>query len=328
MKTPILFLVAAMPFLMACKLGEGHSHHVHQAAMKRPVALKQVTLKFSAQVGAENFVCGKSYDGIGVTRSRITPSDFRFYVSAVELIDRQGKAVPVKLDQDDLWQYRNVALLDFEDGSGPCRNGNPGLHQQVTGSVPAGDYRGVRFTLGVPFELNHGDPTIAPAPLNLTSMFWVWQAGYKFAKIDMATSGLPQAADAPSEMSIKDKLAAMEKFAAASGVSGKRPPRAAGFSIHLGSTDCASASLTTPPTGCKNPNRLTVTFDNFDPDKNTVVADAAASLSDTNVDINAPGTAPGCMSGPDDTDCAQVIPAFGLSFGGKPAAQQRFFSVR
>lgn len=292
-------------------------------------ATQYVNLKFSAMVGAESFACGLSYDDIGVTHSRITPSDFRFYVSGVELIDNHGKSVPLKLDQDGIWQYKNLALLDFEDGQGPCRNGNSGLHTAITGSVPKGHYRGVRFTLGVPFELNHGDPTIAPSPLNFTSMFWVWQTGYKFVKIDMATSGLPQAVNSPAEMSIRDKLAAMEKFAAASGVPGKKvTPRAAGFSVHLGSTDCASLSLTSPPVGCRNLNRVTVEFDNFDTDKNSVVADVAALLNDTNVDINAQDTAPGCMSGPNDTDCVQIFQAFGLPFGDKPAVAQRFFSVR
>lgn len=288
---------------------------------------QRISLKFAAMVGAEPFACGKSYADIGLTRSRITPSDFRFYVSAVELIDKRGRAVPLRLDQDGLWQYKNVALLDFEDGQGPCRNGNFGQHSIVTGSVPRGDYRGMRFTLGIPFELNHSDPTIAPSPLNISGMFWVWQSGYKFVKLDMATSGLPQA-DYGAELPLAHRLAAMEKIAAMSGAAANRAPRAAGFSVHLGSTDCASASLTTPPAGCKNPNRVTVAFDNFDPDRNTVVADAAALLADANVDSNASNTAPGCMSGPVDADCVKVFEAFGLPFGGNPASEQRFFSVR
>jgi uncharacterized repeat protein (TIGR04052 family) len=289
---------------------------------------QHIAVKFDAVVGDQNFACGKSYDGIGITKSRITPSDFRFFISGVELLDAKGNAVPLTLDQDGIWQYKNLALLDFENGSGSCRNGNVGLHTAVTGSVPKGKYRGVRFTLGVPFELNHGDPTIAPSPLNFTGMFWVWQSGYKFAKIDMASNGLTQAADAPSEMSFKNKLAAMEKFAAASGVSGKRPPRAAGFSVHLGSTVCVSPTLTTPPSECKNPNRLTVTFDKFDSGKNVVVADLASLLQGANVDVNAPDTAPGCMSATDDADCLPVMSAFGLPYNDQPVVPQRFFMVR
>lgn len=319
MKKMLLILALAIPFQLA------------------NAATQKVALKFSAMVGAEEFECGKSYDGIGVTKSRITPSDFRFYVTGVELIDKNGKAVPVELEQDGIWQYQNLALLDFEDGKGSCRNGNSGLHDQVTGTVPKGKYRGVRFTLGVPFELNHGDPTIAPSPLNISGMFWVWQSGYKFVKIDMASNGLPQAADVEPNVSMKDKVASMEKIAALQKESStasapvatmKKQPRAAGFSVHLGSTACTSASLTTPPSECRNTNRVTITFDSFDAARNVVVADMASLLQEANVDVNAADTAPGCMSATNDADCPPVFAAFGLPFNEQPAASQRFFRMR
>lgn len=291
---------------------------------------QKVSLKFEAAVGGQPFACGKSYDDVGVTHSRITPSDFRFYVSGIELVDGRGHTVPLQLEQDGVWQYEDAALLDFEDGGGPCRNGNPGLHTIVTGSVPKGKYRGLRFTLGVPFDLNHGDPTIAPAPLNFSAMFWAWQSGYKFVKIDMASSGQPQE-DMQPEGSMPDKVAMMAKvdrMKKQGGAPVKRPPRAAGFSVHLGSTACVSSSLTTAPSECRNANRVIVTFDRFNPKKNVVVADIGSLLRDANVDVNAPDSAPGCMSAPNDADCPPVMAAFGLPFGDRPAAPQRFFSVR
>lgn len=297
----------------------------------------KVSLAFDAVVGGKPFACGQSYDAIGSTKSRITPSDLRFYVSEVELLDNASKATPLTLEQDEVWQYKNLALLDFEDGTAACRNGNTGLHKAVTGTVPQGDYKGVRFTLGVPFELNHGDPTIAPSPLNMTAMFWAWQSGYRFVKIDMATSGQPQLAegDGKPAADMKEKLAALEKIAAAKAAAAKagtppvkKPAQAAGFSVHLGSTGCAATTLTSPPSQCTNPNRVTVTFDTFDIAKNVIVADVASLLQDANVDVNAPDSAPGCMSAVNDGDCPPVMAAFGLPFGDKPAAPQRFFTVR
>lgn len=44
----------------------------------------------------------------------------------------------------------------------------------------------LRFTLGVPFELNHANPLRQPSPLNLPSMFWVWQTGHKFLRLELA----------------------------------------------------------------------------------------------------------------------------------------------
>lgn len=294
---------------------------------------QKVELKFDAVVGSRPFACGQSYEHMGVTGSRITPSDMRFYVSQVELLDGRGQAIPVQLDQDDLWQVEHLALLDFEDGTGPCRNGNPGLHTAITGTVPRGTYRGVRFTLGVPFDLNHADPTIAPSPLNLSAMFWAWQSGYKFVKIDMATSGQPQD-NLPSEGSMKDRVGQMERIAranradATNAPKSKAPPRAAGFSIHLGSTACASSSLTSPATECRNPNRVAITFERFDPATNVIVADLGALVGEANLDVNAPGSAPGCMSGADDADCPAVMKAFGLPLGSQAPGDQRFLRQR
>lgn len=266
-----------------------------------------VHIQFAAQVGGETFACGHSYKNIGTTSSTITPTDFRFFVSEVNLLRNDGTAVPVTLDQDGTWQYRNVALLDFEDGTGPCRNGNPDLNTEIRGSVPKGDYVGIRFTVGVPFELNHGDPTLAPSPLNITSMFWVWKAGYRFLKIDMATSGQPD-----------------KRLEYAAGNAAVAKERSVGFPVHIGSAGCTSASMTTPPpTSCKYPNRATVTLDHFNLGHSVVVADLAALLKGSNVDVNTPNTAPGCMSEPTDPDCVGVMQALGISGGA-----QQFFGLR
>jgi uncharacterized repeat protein (TIGR04052 family) len=83
------------------------------------------------------------------------------------------------------WQHAGTALLDFEDGRAACANGTAPMNTALRDTVAAGDYTGVAFKAGVPFEMNHGDPTTAPSPLNLTSMFWNWRGGYKFVRIDM-----------------------------------------------------------------------------------------------------------------------------------------------
>jgi hypothetical protein len=48
--------------------------------------------------------------------------------------------------------------------------------------------------MGVPFEKNHRDPVTAGAPLNLSCMFWVWNAGYKFLRFDYTSTGQPRGA--------------------------------------------------------------------------------------------------------------------------------------
>ncbi|MGE0385402.1 MAG: MbnP family copper-binding protein [Gammaproteobacteria bacterium] len=280
---------------------------------------RPVTLRFAGAVNGSAFECGRQYSGVGSGGSTIEPGDFRFFVSAVELIGRDGKAVPVALDQDGVWQYRDVALVDLENGAGACGNGTAAVHAEVSGRVPRGEYTGVRFTLGVPFESNHGDPTLAPSPLNLTAMFWNWQGGYKFLKVDLNSA--VQSAHAMAGAHGAD--------AGARHAGGHDAASAPGFALHLGSTQCAARSQTESPSACRNPNRVTVTFEGFDPDRNTIVADIGAVLAGTDVERNAPDTSPGCMSFPKDADCTAVMNALGLPYDGiAPAGAQKFFSMK
>ena len=148
---------------------------------------KEIAINFEGWVGDDRFECGNSYDRVGESETTITPTDFRLYVSNVSLIDEDGNAVAVELEQDGKWQHQNVALLDFEDGTGACDNGTTETNTSIVGTVPEGDYQSLQFTLGVPERLNHDDAAIAPSPLNLTSMWWNWQGGYKFLRVDLET---------------------------------------------------------------------------------------------------------------------------------------------
>jgi uncharacterized repeat protein (TIGR04052 family) len=251
---------------------------------------RPVEIQFKGMVGDEDFACGSAYGGIGTGNSQFVPSDFRFYVSDVRLVTPNGTEVPVTLEQDGVWQYQNVAMIDLEDGSGPCSAfGNEATNTTVRGTVPAGVYTGATFVLGLPFALNHGNASTAPAPLNFTAMFWNWQFGYKFIRVDTAD----------------DK-----------------------FRIHLGSTGCQSSGPSQPPSSCSAPNLSAVSLTGFDPDRSVIVADLKALLSQNDIDSNAPDTDPGCMSSPLDADCGPLFDSFGLTFpAGMPIAGQRFFRV-
>jgi uncharacterized repeat protein (TIGR04052 family) len=275
----------------------GGNGHGGEMAMGLPTVGPEVTIRFAATVGNRPVDCGMIYDGVGTTSSTISINDYRFYIANVRLINAAGEEVPVELTQDGKWQYENVALLDFEDGSSFCQSaGNPDLNDKVVGTVPEGEYNGLLFDLGVPFELNHLDTTTAPAPLNIPAMWWNWQVGYKYVRIDLQT---PQS-------------------------------QTPAWFIHLGSTGCQSADGNTPPTEpCSNPNTTTVRLSEFDPVRNFVIADLATLLSNVNLDESVP-MPPGCMSGPEDTDCAGLFPGFGLELATglmSESAPQTFFRV-
>lgn len=277
-----LFIAAAMGCVPVCA-----------APQTQPVVIT-----FDARVGDQPARCGQSYTGIGTAKAGLTLQDFRVYVSGVRLIDKAGKDVPVQLTPDDQWQSKTVTLLDFSDGTGNC-NGNSGTNRVVRGTVPKGKYQGLAFDISVPFAENHQDPTLAPAPLNVTGMTWPWRIGYKFIGIDIETSG------------------------------GKPGPNAAtGFSIHLGSTECGEGSpRTAPSAACTNPNRPALRFDRFNVKSGRVVLDLAALLAESDVTVNAPQTASGCMSFPGDADCSAIMDRLGLPFEGKASGGQKWIRV-
>lgn len=292
-------------------------------------AAATVELKFAARVGDAAARCGVSYPNVGLSRASIFLQDFRVYVSAVRLLDKDGREVPVALTPDQLWQSEQVALLDFEDATGNC-NGNGPTNDVVRGTVPDGEYRGVVFELAVPFEVNHQDPTLAGPPLNFSALTWPWAIGYKFTTIDFDTKPAETASAAAKGDGAAGHGADAGHGATGHGAMGHGPKgdSATGFSVHLGSTECASAGPRVPPQApCANPNRPTYRFEAFDPQKDVLVMDLAALLAGTDVTVNMPQSPSGCMAFVQDDDCIDIMDRFGLPFRGKASAGQKFFRV-
>lgn len=267
---------------------------VAEAASRPP---QTVTVRFAASVAGTPFACGRSYTGLGRDKVSWTPQDLRFYVSDVALLRPDGTAVPVTLTSDGTWQNSQVALLDFEDGTGGCKNGTRGTNEVVRGTVPAGtaDTTGLRFTLAVPFAANHDDASTQEPPLDQAGLFWGWQMGYKFLSL---------------EGRVNDTAA---------------------YVVHFGSTGCAMDGPN-KVTGCAKRNEATVTLAGFNPRSATVVLDVAQVLADTTLMPAAKASGPariGCMSEHDNPACAPIFARFGLSQAtGSPAGAQQVFGVR
>lgn len=245
-----------------------------------PEGPQAVTLRFAAQVNDQVAQCDQAYSNIGLSQNTISFTDLRFYVSNIRLVNAAGTEVPVTLTQDELWQHADTALLDFENGSGGCREtGNDALNAQVVGTVPADTYTAIAFDMGVPFDLNHADVTTAASPLNVSAMWWNWQSGYKFMRVDL----MIEDAELPA------------------------------YNMHVGSTGCEAPDMNSAPDApCSKPNMLTVRLDNFDPTQDTIVADIGALLAEVDIAQNAPEP-PGCMSMAMDTDCPALFTGLGLS---------------
>lgn len=257
--------------------------------MDEPPVANEVSVSFAGVVGDQPFACDGSYSGIGTSSSELTTLDFRLYVSEVELITADGEAYPLELTEDGTWQRAGVALLDFEDGSGGCASGTPAMHTALQGTVAhEGPFTGVRFVLGVPEALNHDDASTAEPPLSTTTMFWNWNGGYKFLRIDARSSGQPE-----------------------------------GLQIHLGSSGCMGDGRGNVES-CTQENRSAVELSGNDPTQQPIYVDIAGILSGTDIDTDA-GGAPGCMAGLDDPECGPIFERLGLPFNGAPAGQQQLF---
>jgi uncharacterized repeat protein (TIGR04052 family) len=289
------FFLGALPLSVAAQTPtDTPARPVQPPVLEAPiVGAESIELRFAARVGDAPFQCGESYTGGALGSATVEGRDLRLFVSEVTFLMRDGSEAALELEQDGLWQHRNLALLDFEDGTGECRNGTAPTRDRVTGTLPSGEIQGIRFTLGVPFELNHQNQALAPSPLSLTALFWSWNGGYKFLRAEVLSDGLPQ-----------------------------------GFFVHLGSTRCSpEGSPSRPATACEDSNRVTVEFPEFDPSRQRIVFDLAALLSGSELSRVEGGERAACMSAPTDARCAPVFRALGLPFGGSPAGAQQIFRV-
>ncbi len=242
----------------------------------------EVEIPFELSANGQILKCGETVSDIGATGAKLSLQDARIYVSNIRLLSPDGRETPLELVQDGMWQRAGLALLDFEDASGAC-NGNPVTNTSVRGKVPDRKYSGLAFDIGVPESMNHQDPTLAAPPLNQSALSWPWRFGYKHTTIDLETSSAAGSAEA------------------------------SGFSIHLGATHCQDGPImTAPSTACERQNRPAIELMDFDPSTQSVVIDLGALLADTDITVNDPGTASGCMSGADDKDCAGIFRHAGL----------------
>lgn len=232
-----------------------------------------VTINFAAGLGTEAMACGERTTAIGSQQTQPEIKDFRLYISNVQVASDDGDFVSVELNSSD-WQQASVALLDFEDGSSSCSGGNAATNHQINAQVSGlkGNVSRLRFTVGVPEELNHLDRTSALSPLNIDGMTWSWAGGYKHARLDVNGWNIHLGTTGCTLDDNNENL------------------------------DCSNA----------RPNRPTYEFNNIDLSKDEVYFDYAALVNSADISSNAEQTPLGCMSSASDSDCAPVFSALGL----------------
>jgi len=146
-------------------------------------------------------------------------TQLQFFISAVELKNNKGVWQKMSL-RKSAFQTNNSVLLGEQCN---LSNEQNKANWQLTfdKKIELKNISHIRFDLGLPFAVNHLNPLTQESPLNIPSMFWAWQIGHKFLRLEMAANN-------------------------------------DNWLFHLGSTGCKSASpLRSPKEECRYPNRYT-----------------------------------------------------------------------
>lgn len=112
----------------------------------------------------------------------ISVHNLAFYLSNLELIREDGTEL----------RLSDIEIIDLRN-----------MHRTLTFDIPAGEYSGLRFNLGVPAQLNSpANPEFsigafdADHPLSESNgMFWDWQGGYRFFSFDGHCDTVPNTAE-------------------------------------------------------------------------------------------------------------------------------------
>jgi len=270
----------------------------------KTITAQSISIPFAARAGGLDIACDTPLQGLGTSGSQVFMKDFRFYVSGINLIGSDGKSYPLSLDESE-WQSGELGLLDFQDKADNCDGETKTVHTRLTGTISnEATVSGIRFTVGIPASSNHIDLANARGPLNVASMFWSWQGGYKFMRLDMAPEG---GITRPSNPDFSATV----------------------YNFHLGSTNCSGNPEAGETVNCERPNRPEIELKDFDPSSNTIVLDYAALVDELSLVSDVKDT-PGCMSDMSDTECSIFFKKLGLDLTtGEPTgnSQQRVFSV-
>jgi uncharacterized repeat protein (TIGR04052 family) len=195
---------------------------------------------------------------------------FQFFLSNIEVMSSDAKWHQLRLIKNT-YQDENVVLLGMNCRERKQKNDTEALGNwsiTVDDKVALTSMQKLRFTLGVPFEKNHLNPIVQASPLNLSSMFWVWQTGHKFLR---------------SELSSEDEQ----------------------WLFHLGSTGCKAPSvMRTPKTPCRYPNTfdVEVALANDIGEQLTLQVNLARLLENVKL-----ASASNCQSEHDNSSCQQLF---------------------
>lgn len=159
------FFLFALLGIMACNRGE------------TPLDAGTFEINFTPVMGGQTFEVGFPYENVLGRSYQIDM--FRMYVADITLVKEDGSEVV--LSEIELFDVANGGETERRAGTAH----GTGAYKIFEG-VEAGNYRGVKFGIGVPDRLNTEPADYASDhPLSVgNSMYWSWRTGYKFMAIE------------------------------------------------------------------------------------------------------------------------------------------------
>jgi len=168
-------------------------------------------------------------------------TQLQLFISDIYLKDSSGKWQKATLEKS-AFQTADIALLG-ENCNLSNEKSKANWSVKFSKKTDLINSSHIRFTLGLPFAMNHLNPLTQESPLNVPTMFWGWQQGHKFLRLEMSSKN-------------NDWL------------------------FHLGSVGCKSVSpLRAPNQECRYPNRYTFELPIGKKD-NSIIFELSALLKD------------------------------------------------
>ncbi|TCK83085.1 MbnP family protein [Albibacterium bauzanense] len=145
-----------------------------------PVA-NNITLHFNNTFKTTTIVLGDAASSTATVNTSANGqvhhfSELKYVISNIRLIKADGNEIPYNIN-------------DLDKGATVVNQSKPQTLDYVLSNIPAGEYKQIKFGLGVKQELNTLDQTKFPkfyaeAGANDTEMHWEWGTGYRFTKLE------------------------------------------------------------------------------------------------------------------------------------------------
>jgi len=166
--TKYFFLLATICISVSCEKDE------------TPVA-NNITLHFNNTFKDKTIVLG---DAASTTATANTSaegqihhfSELKYVISNIRLVKVDGGEIPYNIN-------------NLDKGATVVNHAKPQTLDYLLSDIPVGEYKQIKFGLGIKWELNTLDQIKFPkfyaeAGANDTEMMWQWATGYRFTKIE------------------------------------------------------------------------------------------------------------------------------------------------